>query len=391
MEDSKYYAVYNKISNNYYNPNYKIGLNRDTIYEIMVDGTFPACDGVTFISVENIFQQIGYGTHIAPIKIPKYVKINYNEKTLKHNAKMCIVGDIMEFYNVNTIQMLIDNGANIENSGNLLCWASYFGYLDIIKLIIESSISLDKLKDLDHISRFKSIVTSQDYLRVCDRNNIQITDHFNVCVLIAAKEGHLNVIKYFVEIGENLHEDKYNSCLLMACKMGHLDIVQYYIEKGFDIESNNHYCLILSTIYNRNEVIDYIKQIKFNYSDHIKKCINHVTNGNSKLPPELPGVITVVKYLKKVGVNNHILYQALLTACENGDWLTTRYLIGIGIKPTNICLKIACKNNKFDIVEFITKYSCTKLDINIDNDYCLKQAKRHNNQKMIDYLTNIKN
>ncbi len=71
--------------------------------------------------------------------------------------------------------------------------------------------------------------------------------------------------------------------------------------------------------------------------------------------------------------------------------MTAKYIIKSGIKPTNACLKIACRNNNFNMVKLITKYPYIKLNINVDNNYCLKQAQRHKNQPMINYLMNISN
>lgn len=382
-DKTKYYAIYNKISKDYYNPLYKRGLNTDTIHEIMIDDVFPAYNGVTLISIENIFNQSSFGTHIAPVTIPNHTNINYNEKTLEHNVDMCIIGDMIEFFDAKTIQMLIDNGADIEKSGNLLYWASYYGHLDIIKLIIKSSICIEKLNGLDYLSRFKHIIKNN--------NDLQDVEYFNKCLLIATGRGFLNIVKYFVEIGENLSEDKDKSCLKMACKMGHLDIVKYFVEKGLDIKFNNYHCLMVAAIYNHRHIIEYINSMDFNFIDHKKKCIDNIINDNTKYKFTSCDIYLTTKYLKKIGVNDHILYQILLTTCENENCLTAKYIIKSGIKPTNACLKIACRNNNFNMVKLITKYPYTKLNINIDNNYCLKQAQRHKNQSMINYLTNISN
>lgn len=343
-----YYTFYNEITKDYYNPLYKSGLNTDTIYEISENGVFPAYNLVEFISIENIFRQINFGTHIAQVKVPNFIEINYDEKKFKHNSKMCVIDDLMEF-DISTIQLLIDKGADIENSGNLLCWASGKGYLDVIKLIIQSSKNIEKFKNMDDLTRYTHIISSQ--------NMLQDIESFGSCLLISVIYGHLDTIKYFIEI-------------------------------GFDIHYNNNHCLMLSTIYGHDSIVEYIKT-KYDINDHINKCISTIINNSKNYT--LSDIFIMIKFLKTIGVNHNILYQILLIACENGYKIIVKYLILSGINPTNSCLKIACKNNHFDVVKLIITYPHTKIDINIDDDYCMEKAKLHKNKRMIDYLMIHKN
>ncbi|AAV50347.1 putative ankyrin repeat protein [Acanthamoeba castellanii mimivirus] len=376
----KYYAFYNKISEGYYNPLYRKGLNKDTIYEIMVEDGFPTEKNVSFVSIENIFQQINFGSHIAEVFVPGYVKTSYNETTLKHYADMCIIGDIMNFYDINTIRYLIDNGANIKNCGNLLCQASQLGCIDIVKLLVKTSEK--EFSGMDDLTRSNKLISTQEIFTDFKNN-----DH-NVCILIAIVYKHIDVVKYFISIGEILSVKDDSLYFKLACDTGCLNIIKYLLEIGFDIESNNNYCLMISTINGRNDIVEYIKSRGVNPNNHVKKCIQIITNHNDDLKSS--DIFLMTKFIKTTGVNSNILYQLLLIACEYGYYSMTMYLIKAGIKPTNSCLKIACKNNKFNIVKLITKYPKTRLDINVDNNYCMKQAIFHKNKDMVDYLTNFK-
>ncbi|AGC01565.1 ankyrin repeat protein [Acanthamoeba polyphaga moumouvirus] len=340
---SKYYAIYNKIAKDYYNPLYRSGLNTDTIYEILENDVFPTQIGVNFVSVDDIFQQLVLGTHIAQVTIPNEVDIHYNEKNLAYRADMCIIGELMEFYNNDTIEFLIKNGANIEKSGNLLYWASYYGYLDIIKLIIKSCTNLTKFKDMNDLTIYENIISSQ--------NIIQNIEPANICALIATARNHLNIIKYLMEI-------------------------------GFDIHFDNNYCLMLSTIYGHNDIVEYIKSTGLDINDHIDKCIYLSLNGDNKMS----NIYLITKYLVTVGINKNLLHQILLSACKNGYFNVAKLIIRSGIKPTDFCLKIACENNHFSVVRLLTKYPHTKLNVGMDNNYCITQAKYHKNKQMEDYL-----
>ncbi|OUM61687.1 hypothetical protein PIROE2DRAFT_26240, partial [Piromyces sp. E2] len=52
----------------------------------------------------------------------------------------------------------------------------------------------------------------------------------------ACKNGHIDVVKYLVEQGANIHQENYNydTPLYIACKNGHEDIVKYLVEQGAD-------------------------------------------------------------------------------------------------------------------------------------------------------------
>nr|AEX63317.1 putative ankyrin repeat protein [Moumouvirus Monve] len=340
---SKYYAIYNEISKDYYNPLYKPGINTDTIYEILENNVFPTQVGVTFVSVKDLFQQPILGTHIAQVTIPNEVEIKYYEKKMMYHANMCIIGDLLEFYNNDTIEFLIKNGANIEKSGNFLYWASYYGYLDVIKLIIKSCANIEKFKNMDDLTICKNIITSQ--------NIIQNIEPDNACVLIASVRNHLNIVKYFAEI-------------------------------GFDIHFDNNYCLMFSTINGYNDIVEFIKSTGLDINDHIDQCIYLLLNGDNKTFD----IYFITKYLIKVGTNKNILHQLLLSACKNGYFNVAKLIIRSGIKPTDFCLKIACENNHFSVVRLLTKYPHTKLNIGMDNNYCITQAKYHKNKQMEDYL-----
>ena len=62
----------------------------------------------------------------------------------------------------------------------------------------------------------------------------------------AAATGHLNVVKYLVEMGADVNSTTLTNSTPMraACFDGHLDIVSYLIEKGSDIEISNRFVLM---------------------------------------------------------------------------------------------------------------------------------------------------
>nr|URM62514.1 ankyrin repeat domain containing protein [Mimivirus sp.] len=247
----KYYAFYNEINKNYYQPLYKPGLNTN--------------DMITFVSIEDIFRQKNFGTHVALIFIPKYIKLGYDGSTLQYCSNKYIVGDLMKFTDTRTIQILIDNGANVENSGNLLCWAAANNHLNIIKYIIKISETIDEFNGMDTLTRYNHIISTQNF-------NTE-TKFFDRCLIIAIQFGHLDIVKYLFnnKSGEILY-------VWITCIHGHLNIFKYFIESGFDIQFDDNIYLMTAIIFNNSEIIKYIESFGIKVSDQITKCIKLVIN-----------------------------------------------------------------------------------------------------------------
>ena len=69
--------------------------------------------------------------------------------------------------------------------------------------------------------------------------------------------GHLNIVKYLVERGYQLHV--HNDYILRWSVMyGNLDMVRYLVDQGADIHANNDYILCWSELYGHSDVIQYL-------------------------------------------------------------------------------------------------------------------------------------
>jgi ankyrin repeat protein len=76
----------------------------------------------------------------------------------------------------------------------------------------------------------------------------------------AVKEGNLELLRYAVKIGTNIHaENEY--ALRVSANRGHLEIVQYLVENGADIYIYNNEALRWATAKNHTEVVNYLKSI----------------------------------------------------------------------------------------------------------------------------------
>nr|WBF71207.1 putative ankyrin repeat protein [Megavirus caiporensis] len=321
MDSIKYYAFYNEINPNCYRPQYEPGFNNGST--------------ITFVSVENIFQGKKFGTHIASITIPRYVKFQYSKSTLQYYSKKYTIGNLIKFTDISTIQMLIDNGADIENCGNLLYWAAANNHLNIIKYIIKISEIDDRFNDMNALARYKHIVSTQNF--------ISETKFFDRCLIIAIQFGHLDIVRYLFNNRSN--ETLY---IWITCIHGHLDIFKYFIELGFDIHFDNNIYLMTAIVFNNNKIVKYIESIGIKVSEQITKCIDLVINGQHN---DFFNSFMKVRFLKTIGINYCTLYQILLAMCEVGCYNSVKYLIESGVKPTDSCLKIALRNNHLNLID----------------------------------------
>jgi len=83
----------------------------------------------------------------------------------------------------------------------------------------------------------------------------------------AAAAGHLNIVRALVELGAKVNccTKSQSTPLRAACYDGHLDIVSYLVSVGADLEIANaygHTCLMVACYKNRYEIVDFLIQQK---------------------------------------------------------------------------------------------------------------------------------
>uniref|UniRef100_A0A6G6AAB1 Ankyrin repeat-containing protein n=1 Tax=Borely moumouvirus TaxID=2712067 RepID=A0A6G6AAB1_9VIRU len=125
-------------------------------------------------------------------------------------------------------------------------------------------------------------MSSQDYLNPVDKlfeaskdGNIDIiknlldsnkfTDYiYDQCVIILAKNGYLEIIKYFVSIGVDIYFDN-NKIYRSAIKNGRLNIVKYLIENGLNIDLQDDNSVYVSVKNGHLSVVKYL--VENNYKN----------------------------------------------------------------------------------------------------------------------------
>ena len=83
----------------------------------------------------------------------------------------------------------------------------------------------------------------------------------------AAAAGHLNIVKYLVEHGANVNKTTFTNStpLRAACFDGHFVIVKYLVDQKADIEIANrhgHTCLMISCYKKHLSIVQYLLSLK---------------------------------------------------------------------------------------------------------------------------------
>ena len=202
-----------------------------------------------------------------------------------------------------------------------------------------------------------------------------IPDHNTVLLWEASKKGELAlVIEAFSNIkSSNIKEIAFER----AVKWGHLDIVKYLVENGIDIHTQNDQALKYACIHGRLEVVKYLIE---NGAD-----ISKVYENNMAVLIEVAnnGYLNVIKYLLEIINSTEYSEMILLTACVKGHLNMVKYLVE---KGTNIhflneqSLWSACQQGHLDIVKYLIEKGA------VINDDMLECASSKGNLKIVKYL-----
>ena len=133
--------TYYKITNAKENHNgfqYKDGLN--ILIEEFNDNPEAHCctGGLYFTDAKNIFEFLDYGVYLREIMLPvENPDFKMVKDENKYRANMIVLGKRYELFNVETIKMLIEAGADADKD-YALWYSAREGHLEIVKYLIEA-------------------------------------------------------------------------------------------------------------------------------------------------------------------------------------------------------------------------------------------------------------
>ena len=227
------------------------------------------------------------------------------------------------------------------------------GYLDVVKfLVLEDEWNPDKY--------------------ICHEDDDKRTP-----LNVACKNGHLNVVMFFVEHGAEMnynryYDDFYKYCqdpIVDAAENNHLDVVQYLIEKGADMDySCGHEG---ESIYRKTPLIGaaiggHLQVVRFLLEQGVDE-----DNGDSEGRTALhyaaeKGHLDIMRYLLEQGADkektDHAGYTPLHCAADRGRFDAVQCLLEQGAEKdkagkwdTYTPLSLAAKNGHLDVVRLLVE------------------------------------
>jgi len=174
--------------------------------------------------LNTLFDQCDYGDLIVLRSLNKR-KTNYANRY-----------SLLRYYEQtkHTVESVCDNG-NIKTVKHIifhthvrdfaLGWSSFGGHLEVVKYLV--SVGANIHADNAHALRW------------------------------SAENGHLEVVKFLVSIGANIHADD-DFAFRWSAENGHLEVVKYLVNIGANIHAYDDYALRWSTTNGHPEVIEYL-------------------------------------------------------------------------------------------------------------------------------------
>jgi len=184
---------------------------------------------------------------------------------------------------------------------------------DNIDLYFLDFLSLSQIKLYSVISKstfdiFKNSIYYKEYILFKSKSKHLNFD--NIC-----NEGYLNLLKAYIK---NFHKSDYNKYnVIEAAKNSHLEVVKYLVTLGANISTENNHAVQLASRYGHLEVVKYLVTVGADVnSDKIYAIQTASENGH----------LEIVKYLVTVGANNK---YAVLLASGNGRLEIVKYLVNV--------------------------------------------------------------
>ena len=224
--NKSYYKITNA-EENHHGFQYKDGLN--VLKEKFNENPDHHCcaGGLYFTDVEHIFGFMEYGIYLREITLPtENPDFKMVRDRNKYRANMVILGKRYELFNVETIKMLIEAGADVHADDDYaLIYSAANGYSEVVKYLVEEG---------------AYVHAENDY-----------------ALRLSAEYGHSEVVKYLIEKGADIHALN-DFALHVSANNGHFEVVKYLIEKGADIHADNDYALRYSAENGQLEVVKYL-------------------------------------------------------------------------------------------------------------------------------------
>jgi ankyrin repeat protein len=146
------------------------------------------------------------------------------------------------------------SSGDFSNKNDLLMFSSLEGELELVIWSLKKGVKYNSLNTALNGASENGHLEVVKYL-VEAGADIHNSDEFPL--RLAIYNGHLEIVKYLIELGADIHiyED---FALRIASRDGYLEIVKYLVEKGADIHAEDNCALNCAKINGHLEVVEYL-------------------------------------------------------------------------------------------------------------------------------------
>ena len=241
------------------------------------------------------------------------------------------------------LQMMIDKGAT--NFSHTMSFAVVNGHINIVRLMIS--------KGAEMVNGLFRTVVARGHLEILkifiemrertDAYDSWLFDNDQTISLIAAKYGHINIIKYM--ISKRVQID-YNTILIEGAKKGNKEMLMIGINNGATKYHLNS-ALAIAILYGQHEIINILLNLGINITF---TCIKNASLNGTK---EIIDRIFIYKNTKDLTTKN---FNTLLCICsERGNLSMVKLMLENGADDYKGAIQKAIMKNHKEIIWFLSE------------------------------------
>lgn len=133
--------------------------------------------------------------------------------------------------------------------------------LEVIKYIITLGANIHTNDDFP--LKYSAFVGHLEIVKFLVEKGANIHNCNERALMYGAKNGHLQIVKYLVESGADIHSED-EIAFRESCIHGHLNVVKYLVSLGVNIHVMNEYALKWSSYYGYSEIANYLVSLGSN-------------------------------------------------------------------------------------------------------------------------------
>ncbi|AGF84863.1 repeat protein [Moumouvirus goulette] len=211
-----------------------------------------------FSKPKHICKYLHYGTYLREVYLPTNnpdFKMIKDPEGDKYGTNMIVLGERRDLRDADIWDYMVLVGINIHVDHDYpLFWASKGGHLEVVKYLVENGANIHGFSNPLKNASEEGHLEVVKYL-VEHQSDMYL--YYDYALRSASKEGHLEIVKYLVENGANIHANN-DWALRSASKEGHLEVVKILVKCGADIHADDDEALKNACIYGHFKVVQYL-------------------------------------------------------------------------------------------------------------------------------------